>query len=193
MVNRVGVTSSRDETSRLLAAWLRQPRTPLSTRRAQPLVLFLCRSNGTLSIMAEAMLRHLAQERMRSASAGDSAAARVSPYALECLCTHGIETKGLRSKAWGEFFGPNRPPVRFLIALCDVCATATNWGHDTLIAQWKMPDPAIVVGSEIDIRVAFEEAYGTLDSRIRQFLALPLGNLNAPALAQELQRIGEAS
>ena len=189
----MGMTSSRDETSRALAAWLRQPRAGSPTQSAPaPLVLFLCRSNATLSIMAEALLRHLAQERVRAASAGDSAAAEVSPYALECLRAHGIATEGLRSKAWGEFFGRNSPPIRFLIALCDVYAAKANWHEDTLIVRWNMPDPAAVVGSDIDIRVAFEEAFGTLQTRIQKFLALPLGTLNAPTLAQELHRIGEA-
>jgi hypothetical protein len=37
-----------------------------------------------------------------------------------------------------------------------------------------MADPTAVVGSETDIRVAFEEAFATLDLRIRQFLAYHL-------------------
>jgi len=52
------------------------------------------------------------------------------------------------------------------------------------------PDPADVVGSEVDVRVAFEKAFGTLDLRIRKFLALPLGQLKGRALVQELERIG---
>ena len=95
------------------------------------------------------------------------------------------------AETWGEYFGLDRPRVRFVIALCDLYAARANWPEDTLIARWDMPDPGTVVGSEVDIRVAFEETYGRLDSRIRQFLALPLGGLNAPALALEIQRIGE--
>lgn len=193
MVNRVGMISSREEVSGTLAAWLRQPRPGSPKLNAPaPLALFLCRSNATLSIMAEALLRHLAQERVRAGSAGDSAVAYVSPYALECLAAHGIATEGLHSKAWGEFFGRNSPPLRFLIALCDVNAAKAHWHEDTLIARWNMPDPGAVVGSDIDIRLAFEEAFGTLQTRIQKFLALPLGTLNAPALARELYRIGEA-
>ena len=52
--NMIGLTSSRDEASRVLAAWLRGPRAPsLAPSAPAPLVLFLCRSNTALSIMAE--------------------------------------------------------------------------------------------------------------------------------------------
>jgi arsenate reductase (thioredoxin) len=156
-----------------------------------PLVLFLCRTNATNSIMAEALLRRLGLGRLRAASAGGVPHDNVNPFALECLSAHGIETTRLRTKMWGEFFGLDRQPIRYLIALCDHYAAKANWQEDTLIAHWHMPDPGEVAGSDIDIRVAFEEAFGRLDLRIRRFLALPLGTLNSTALAQELQRIGE--
>jgi protein-tyrosine-phosphatase len=159
-------------------------------------VLFLCRSNTALSIMAEAMLRHLAQERVRAASAGDSPRAQVDPYALECLRERGIATRGLRSKGCDAFLGVYRPPVRFLITLNAVGGAKGNWDRDTIRptkAHWGMPDPTALVGSEVDTRVAFEAAFATLDVRIRQFLALPLELLNGRALTLELERIGVAS
>jgi protein-tyrosine-phosphatase len=182
----------------VLAAWLRGgPRAPSRARSVPaPLVLFLCRSNTALSIMAEAILRHLAQERVRAASAGDSPRAKVDPYALECLRERGIATKGLRSKRYDAFLGVYRRPVRFLITLSTVAGAKANWDRDTIPptkAHWGMPDPTAVVGSEVDIRVAFAAAFATLDVRIRQFLALPLELLNGRALTQELERIGEAS
>ena len=192
MVSRLGVTSSRHEPSSAPIPGLNGKSVASSARSVHPpLVLFLCRSNATCSIMAEAILKHRAKDRLRAASAGETPYARVDPYTLECLSAHGVSTKGLRSKTWGEYFGLDRPRVRFVIALCDLYAARANWPEDTLIARWDMPDPGTVVGSEVDIRVAFEETYGRLDSRIRQFLALPLGGLNAPALALEIQRIGE--
>lgn len=156
-----------------------------------PLVLFLCRTNATCSIMAEAILRHLAQEWVRTASGGEVPHWEVNPLALECLRTHGIATQGLRCKRWGEFFGLNRPSVRFVIALRDVYATRANWPHDTLIVRWHMPDPGAAVGSEIDIRAAFEEAFRTLRTRIDKFLALPFDQLHDQALFQELTWIGK--
>lgn len=158
-----------------------------------PLVLFVCRTNSTCSIMAEAILRHLAPQRVRTASGGEFPQSEVNPFALGCLRMHRIPTQGLRCKTWGEFFGLDRPSPRFLIALGDGYAAKAHWPEETLIGSWHMPDPGAVAGSDIDMRVAFEEAFDRLDSQIQKFLALPLEKLAAPALAQELKRIGEAS
>jgi arsenate reductase len=194
MTNRVGVMSSQDDASRALAAWLAGPRAPSPARGVQaPLVLFLSHSNTASSIMAEAILEHFAQARVRAASAGDVPAGQVSPYALECLRVHGVATTGLRSKGWGEFFGLHKPPVGFLISLADVDGAKANWDHDTrrpVQGRWGMADPAAVVGSDVYIRRAFEEAFGTLESRIRKFLALPLDRLTDRALSRELALIG---
>jgi protein-tyrosine-phosphatase len=193
----IGLTSARDEASRVLAAWLRGPRPPPLTHGATaPLVLFLCRSNTALSIMAEAMLRHLAHERVRAASAGDSPCARVDPYAIECLRERGIATTGLRSKGCDAFLGAYRPPVRFLITLGEVGRSKANWDRGTLRptkVHWGMPDPTAVVGGEIDVRAAFEAAFASLDVHIRKFLALPLELLKGRALRLELERIGGTS
>lgn len=190
----VGATTRRDEISGPLAAWLREPRIPSLAREGQlPLVLFLCRTNAGSSILAEAILRYLGKGRVRAASAGEAAAGRVNPCALECLAAHGIATSGLRSKAWGEFFGLHRPPVRVLISLFDGYAATANWDHDavrTVKAHWAMPDPETLEGSEVGKRRAFEEAFATLDARIRQFVALPLERLSDASLSRELARIG---
>jgi len=160
-----------------------------------PLVLFLCRANSGPSILAEAILQHLAQGRVRAASAGERAAERVNPYALECLTAHHIATSGLHSKIWREFFGLDRPPVRVLIALGrpNAYAMEVNWnqpGVRTAKAHWPTPDPDAVVGSATEVRLAFEEVFITLEARIRQFLALPLDRLCDEALLQQLARIG---
>ena len=163
-----------------------------------PLVLFLCRANSGPSILAEAILRHRAQGRVRAASAGQKAAERANPYALECLAAHRIPTTGLRPKIWGEFFGLGRPPVHVLIALGDPNAYAmgVNWnqpGIRTAKAHWPTPYPEAVVGGETEIRLACEEVFALLEARIRKFLALPLDRLSDEALLQALARIGEIS
>jgi arsenate reductase len=158
-----------------------------------PLALFVCRDNTALSIMAEAILRHLEQQRVRAASAGNSHCGQVNPYALECLRSHGVETSKLSAKVWGQFFGADKPPVRFLIMLSESYAARANWPAETIIARWRMPDPADIVGHGSDIQLGFEEAFGTLESRIRKFLVLALTNVTDLELAQGLARIGEES
>jgi protein-tyrosine-phosphatase len=162
-----------------------------------PLVLFLCRSNTAVSIMAEALLRHMAQGRVRVGSAGDKAGQRLNPYAVECLRAHDIATEELTSKPWGALFGEFRQPVRILISLTDphLYAVGVNWDFPgsprTVRAHWATPDPESVATNEIDTRLAFEELFFTLDGRVRRLLALPLERMSDEVLARELMRIGE--
>jgi arsenate reductase (thioredoxin) len=187
--------SLKDEATRACAGWRPDPEAPSPTlREPPPLVLFLCRSNTAVSIMAEAICEHYAQGEVRACSAGDLPAVQVSPFALECLRTHGIPARGLRSKPWGEFFGLCKPPIRFLITLRESYAANANWNHDThlaLKAHWTMLDPANAAGSDADVRLAFEAAFRMLESRIRKFLALPLHRMPDEVLRRELALIGD--
>jgi protein-tyrosine-phosphatase len=196
MRKRVGLIPS-SYGSEALASWLTGPAGPPRTRTVQPppRVLFLSRSNTAVSIMAEAILEHWADGRVRAASAGDRPfCGQVSPYALDVLVKHGVATQGLRSKAWGEFFGEGKPAFRFLITLCQVEAARLNWECDSkrlVRACWDMPDPVAMTGSAVELRFAFDKAFATLESRIRKFLALPVHRLADRNLARELERIGE--
>jgi arsenate reductase len=159
-----------------------------------PLVLFLCRANRAASIMAEAILAHRADGRFRSASAGDVPAEKsVDARALATLRAHDVAVKGLRSKAWGEFFGLGKPPIRILIALGDVAASRLNWELDSpkvVRARWNVPDPAELIASDADVARAFEAAYETLDACIRRLLELPIEAADNTELARQLAQIG---
>ena len=128
---------------------------------------------------------------MIAASAGESSGQEaVHPAALECLRAHGVATKGLQNKGWGEFFGLGKPLVRFLISLDEVYASGANWSPDTVIASWPTPDPAALIAGEIDLQIAFEEAYGLLLTRIFQFLATRWESLSDRELSDALAAIG---
>ena len=158
-----------------------------------PLVLFLCRSNTTSSIMAEAILRQAAHSTWRAASAGDGPVGRaVHPVTLQTLRRHEVETRGLKPRLWGEFFGLGREPVRILITLADVEAARVNWELDnSKLARgaWPMPDPGETTGSETDVRRAFDAAFDCLAARIGRLLALRPERLAPSALANALQDI----
>ena len=164
-------------------------------RRADPrLVLFFCRVNHAGPIMAEAILNHLARGRLRAMSVGCDSSGGIHPYASECLAAHGISAQIVRNTSRRAVVGPGAPAAHFLITLCEVkshhCPIPAE-PAPCVCAHWSMPDPAAVVGCAIDQQLAFEEAFVTLHSRIRRFLALPLERLRDRALSAELTRIGE--
>ena len=61
-------------------------------------ILFLCTDNSARSVMAEALMNRLSQNRFRSYSAGSHPVGQVHPYTLELLKRKGFATEDLRSK-----------------------------------------------------------------------------------------------
>ena len=81
-------------------------------------ILILCTHNSARSVLAEAMLNHLAAAQgldVRGHSAGSAPSGRVNPQALEVLAAAGVATQGLRSKSWDEFSAADAPPMDIVI------------------------------------------------------------------------------
>jgi arsenate reductase len=135
-------------------------------------VLFLCTGNSARSIIAEALLHHLAPEQFTAYSAGSHPKGTVHPYALDVLRHFHIPTEGLRSKSWEEFTGPEAPPIDFIFTLCDDAANTPCpvWPGRPVTAHWGLPDPAAVEGTEETQRDAFLETFRKLRQRLEAFI-----------------------
>ncbi|WP_028080087.1 arsenate reductase ArsC [Solimonas soli] len=157
-------------------------------------ILFLCTGNSARSILAEALVNHLAVSRARFTgySAGSRPRGEVNPHALALLARTGIATDGLRSKSWDEFAAPGAPKMDFIITVCDSAAgePCPYWPGQPMSAHWGMPDPAAVTGSDEDIRKAFAETMQVLRRRIELLASLPLATLDRMALQGRVQEIG---
>jgi protein-tyrosine-phosphatase len=128
-------------------------------------VLFLCNANSARSLMGEALLRHLADDRFEAFSAGSEPD---EPHALtiEALRKQGLPTEGLRSKALDEFESES---FDFVIVLCDKAQQACrDWqGKVGEVLFWDIRDPRLIGKSD-----AYEQAL--LEIRRRLQLWLPL-------------------
>ena len=157
-------------------------------------VLFLCTGNSARSIMAEALINHLAigHGRFRGYSAGSAPAGRVHPLALETLAANNLPAGSYRSKSWQEFSGVSAPAVDFVFTVCDQAAAETCpiWPGQPMTAHWGVPDPAAVRGTDEEQRRAFRDAFLTLRRRIELFASLPIRSLTTLALKRELDEIG---
>jgi len=111
-------------------------------------VLFLCTGNSARSIMAEAILNAVGQEKFKAFSAG-SRPAGTNPLALELLEQNHLPTNGLRSKDWNEFSQSGAPFMHFVFTVCDQAATepCPIWPGKPTTAHWSVRDPAAVTGS----------------------------------------------
>jgi arsenate reductase len=164
-------------------------------------VLVLCTHNSARSVLAEAMLNHLAARLgrdVRGHSAGSAPSGRVNPLALEVLAASGIDTRGLHSKRWDEFSHDDAPPLSIVITVCDSAAAEPcpvffggNGGAPVKV-HWGYPDPSRVDGTDDDRRRAFELTRQALGYRMLQLLALPLPTLDRSALQAALAAIGRS-
>jgi arsenate reductase len=125
--------------------------------------------------MGEATFNHLSPEGWHALSAGSKPLGRLNSGAVALLQEKGISIDGYYSKSWNDL--PLTPDI-----VISVCGNAANescpaYLDPVLRSHWCVEDPAHAEGSEKEIKVAFETAYGILRYRIEQFLALPLDEL----------------
>ena len=123
--------------------------------------------------MAEVILNERAGDKFLAHSAGSHPTGVVNPAALAKLnqCSH--EVSGLRSKSWQEFEGPDAPAFDTVITVCDKAASENCpvWIGEPTRLHWGIPDPAAVVGSDDEVRQAFDDAYERLAQSIEGLLS----------------------
>ncbi|MEO5362268.1 MAG: arsenate reductase ArsC [Magnetococcus sp. DMHC-8] len=157
-------------------------------------VLFLCTHNSARSIMAEALLNHWAQGRVRAFSAGSHPRGDVHPLALQALQMRGVPVDGLRSKGWDEFATPGAPCLSVVITVCDSAAgeMCPIWPGGPIKSHWGVAEPGrLAVGQTREEALgAFAAALDKLERRIRDFLTLPLDSMDAASLKEALDGIG---
>jgi arsenate reductase len=157
-------------------------------------VLFLCTGNSARSILAEAVMNHVASHggRFKAYSAGSFPKSQPNPYALDLLRKNHIATDELRSKSWDEFAAPGAPKLDFVFTVCDQAAgeMCPIWPGQPVTAHWGVPDPAAVEGTDEEKRRAFFDAYVALRRRIDLFTSLPIATLDKMALEERLRAIG---
>jgi len=116
-------------------------------------VLFLCTGNSARSVMAEAIMNYKGRPNFTAYSAGSHPSGRVRPEAIAQRQSARLSTNGLRSKGWDEFAKPDAPKLDFVFTVCvnaakEVCPI---WPGQPLTADWGVPDPAAVQGTEEQI------------------------------------------
>jgi arsenate reductase (thioredoxin) len=155
-------------------------------------VLFLCAGNSARSIIAEEILNREGRGRFKAFSAGSQPKGTVNPRALDLLRKFNYDVATLRSKSWGEFAKLGAPDLDFVFTVCDNAAgeSCPLWPGQPITAHWGIPDPAAASGTEVEIALAFKDAYRMLNRRIDLFLALPIEKLDRLVLTTRLKEIG---
>jgi arsenate reductase len=156
-------------------------------------VLFLCTGNSARSIMAEAILNQTGGGRFRAFSAGSKPTGQVSAQAIDLLQRNHYPIAGLRSKDWREFGQPEAPHMHFVLTVCDQAAgeVCPIWPGQPISAHWGVPDPALAVGNDDQIKRAYTDAFVMLSRRIALLVNLPIEALDRLALQTQIEAIGQ--
>lgn len=132
-------------------------------------VLVLCTGNSCRSIMAEALINHIADDKYEAVSAGSKPAGYVHPKAISTLEAHNIKTNAPQSKSWDDFEGQN---FDLVITVCDAAATESCpvffGAHEK--RHWGTADPAAATGTDDEIDQAFKTAFDFLKTKIENEL-----------------------
>ena len=158
-------------------------------------VLFLCTHNSARSLMAQAVLERIGQDRFNAYSAGSHPAAAPMPEVIDKLRTLGHDTSGLHCKSWETFTGPDAPRMDFVIALCDTLEGqhCPDVGPNVLTASWPLPDPSKFDGTPAEKATLINELYGMVRRRLEIFVNLPHASLDRLALKQRLDELGDSA
>ncbi len=157
-------------------------------------VLFICTGNSARSIFAEALLRSLGSGRFNVCSAGTRPNSELNPFAVQLLKDKGHDTGQLRAKNVQEFLGADAPEFDFVFTVCDQAANeeCPSWEGQRISAHWGMPDPVKAEGTSAEKALAFQQAYGLLQNRIKAFVSLPFQELDRISLQQAVDEIAQS-
>ena len=149
-------------------------------------ILFLCTHNSARSILAEALLNDMGQDRFKAYSAGSSPREnqQPNPLGLQVLQKAGIATDGLRSKSWDEFASPGAPKMDLIITVCDNAAgeVCPIWPGHPATAHWGYADPSEGDGSDAEKLEAFRKTMHAMKRRMEILISLPKDKLEKRVL-----------
>ncbi|HEY3243639.1 MAG TPA: arsenate reductase ArsC [Phycisphaerae bacterium] len=157
--------------------------------RDKPKVLFLCTGNSCRSQMAEAILRHVGDERFEACSAGSQPAGFIHPLAVRTLESLDVPLdSAARSKSWREFADD---PPDVVITVCDAAAeeVCPVWPDAPLTVHWSLPDPVYYPGTDAERLDFARRVAEELKSRIERMLTLDWDKLAPDALRRELETL----
>ncbi len=137
---------------------------------ARPIrILVLCTGNSCRSILAEALFRELAGDRVDVQSAGSVPAGTVNPWTARVLDEAGIDHTWARSKSMTEYLDREFDHV---LTVCDDAAEACpNFPGPAVRTHWSIPDPVRATGTDDELMAVYRATLADLRGRIQAFLA----------------------
>lgn len=149
-------------------------------------ILFLCTANCCRSQMAEAILKHIDNQRFEALSAGADPSGYVHPVVEAALEPMGIPVEDQYSKSWDQY---RDEPIDLMITVCASAAgeVCPLWIDGPPTVHWPLPDP---VAGDDPVESSGRVAERLL-LKIRQMVALDWENCDAVALNPQLKALAD--
>lgn len=145
-----------------------QPTVAARGRQHKTRVLFACTGNGARSQIAEALLQHLAGDRMTVVSGG-SHPKPVHPNAVRVLAERGIDIGSRRSKPLSRFEDRR---FHVVVTLCDrVREACPEFSTRAEAIHWSIEDPGRAEGDDDATYPQFQALAYDLESRLGYLVA----------------------
>ncbi len=137
-------------------------------------VLFVDETNGCLSRLAEAIGNGLEAKRFSFASAGLTAGP-VDPQTIRFLAEKGVDISHQPSRAVDDV--PQLDQTQVIVSLCKGGARALPQrpAKKTVGLDWILPDPSKARGTATEVKAAYEQAFETLNTHVRDLVQAILG------------------
>jgi arsenate reductase len=134
-------------------------------------ILFICRDNSALSILAQALLNRWEGRGFRAFSAGSHPAVEIHPIAADLLKANGIWSQALKPKDCDRFLDQDSQPVDFVISLGSQAPAGmpSSWPGNPQVLHWRISEPR-ADGSQKENLRAFRKTFTELETRIKLFV-----------------------
>lgn len=154
-------------------------------------VLFLCHHNSARSIIAQAIATMHISGKFEGFSAGLTPTDSLSPYAKELIDELNYQGTDLVPKSWDAYSAADAPTMDFIISLSDraIGEGVPVWPGSPATAHWDFPDPAHMMGTNMEIKRAYVSLLNGLQARIDIMAALSIERLDRIRLQDELKAI----
>jgi arsenate reductase (thioredoxin) len=156
-------------------------------------VLFVSRENACRSLLAEAILRHLAVPSLKAYSCGVPSliAERPRDWTFLALQTAGISADSLRGKGWTEYIRSGSPKMDFVISMDATTAPEhPSWPGQPETALWDYPAITGKQEKELNPGIYTIQTLHSLRRRIELFAILQAKALTRSDLRFDLRDMG---
>lgn len=158
-------------------------------------ILFVCPDEAARACIAAAILNDMGRGRFQAYAASSNGNATISPYTREILQREGIAADDLHVGLADAYRECTDPEIEFVFLLHDAehGEKAPPWEGAQVNAQWNIADPMQSPDLAIERRRAFATAFKQIERRLALLVNLPIGKLDALALQNHLDHIGQHS